>query len=351
MHECPDREHVPSRSRRGHERISSFSGTFVAAEAYHAHVSKLSGKRPGAQSRPNGAGGGFAAAGKGNRAHQRYAGVVQRKAAPQTADPDKTKPEPSVTGSAGAGKPQEVQAGEAFIKGAGDKLDIDPNDVAQNQLGDCWLLAGLQAVAASNPSAIRNMIQKVSPGKWKVTFHFPKTGGGFKNESVVVDAKVPVYKAGGKPMFAQTGDVKGSKKELWALLIEKAYAKTQGSYAKIKGSKHPQEHRVLEMITGKTQKEIHPNKMTADKVLALFSSAMTAQKGVTLASITKSNANAAAAGTHNPKIVLNHGYSLLAVHSKARTVDLRNPWGPKYDAMGLKIEDVVKFFRRARISG
>lgn len=259
--------------------------------------------------------------------------------------------EPSTIGSDAAGKTQESITGEAFIKGATDKLDVDPNDVEQGSLGDCWLLAGLQAVAAANPQAVRDMIKPLKGGKWQVTFYFPGVLYGFNKETVIVDAKVPVSSKGGSPLFAKTGDIKGAKKELWVLLIEKAYAKTQGSYLKIEGDKHPQKHKVLEMITGKGQQEIYPNKMKANDVLARFAAALKAKKAVTLASIKGSHAKAPLAGANNPKIITDHGYSLIKVDTKARTVDLRNPWGDKYNALGLSIDDLVRFFRRARISG
>ncbi len=135
------------------------------------------------------------------------------------------------------------------------------------------------------------------------------------------------------------------------LLIEKAYAKTQGSYLEIEGEKHPKKHKVLEMITGKGEQEIYPNKMKANDVLAQFASALKAEKAVTLASIKDKHAKAPLAEANNPKISADHAYSLIKVDTKARTVDLRNPWGDKYNALGLSIDDVVRFFRRARISG
>ena len=220
--------------------------------------------------------------------------------------------DPSVEGTTAKGKPIEEQKGVPFIKGAGDTLDIDPNDVEQNQLGDCWLLAGLMAIAHTRPELIRNMITSAGPGKWTVTFNFPKTGGGFEKESTTVDAKVPVGRKGGKPWFAQTGDQKAGKKELWGLLIEKAYAQTQGKYANITGSNSPNDHHAMEMVTGKLNSGISPASVTPAELGQQLKTALTTEnKGVTFSSIKDTHANAALADAYKPKIVTNHGYALV----------------------------------------
>lgn len=207
------------------------------------------------------------------------------------------------------------------------------------------------AIAHSNPELIRNMIKPAGKGKWQVTFHFPAKGGGFETESVVVDAKIPVAKKGGRPIFAQVGDTKAGKKELWALLIEKAYAKTQGSYGNITGSKSPSDHRAMEMITGKKNITFSPTAFKANLLLAILEKALTAKRGVTFSSIKDDHAKAPLATKHKPKIVTNHGYALDGVDKKAQTVDLMNPWGRAWDLKDLSITDVKKFFRKIRISG
>lgn len=262
---------------------------------------------------------------------------------------------PSTAGTKGEGKPEEVQEGEAFIKGKGDDLDISANDVQQGSLGDCWLMAGLMAVAKTNPEAIRKMIKPAGAGKWTVTFHFPtRTWGihtGFETESVTVDAKVPVTAAGGSPLFAKVGDVDGGKKELWVLLIEKAYAKTQGKYEKITGSNAPSDHQSMEMITGKRDRTMSPTDESEDDLLATLQTAMTNKQGVQLWSIKKDHDKAPLADSHTPKIITNHGYVLDAVDKKARTVDMQQPWGAEYTVRGLPIADVRRFYREIRIGG
>src|SRR5262245_40584401 len=49
--------------------------------------------------------------------------------------------------------------GDAFIQGFGDANEIDANDVGQGQLGDCYLMASMVALAHSDPQRIRNLIR------------------------------------------------------------------------------------------------------------------------------------------------------------------------------------------------
>jgi hypothetical protein len=262
---------------------------------------------------------------------------------------------PGTEGTDAAGKAVEEQTGDAFIKGAGDADEISPNDVQQGQLGDCWLMAGLMAVAKSNPDAIRNMIKPAGPGKWTVTFYFPDyvlfIRNGFRQESVTVDAKVPVVAPGGSPLFAKVGDTDGARKELWVLLVEKAYAKTQGKYSAITGSNAPSSHQSMEMITGKSDSTLDPSSESEDDLLTKLSAALTAKRGVQCWSIKKDHDKAPLADSHTPKIVTNHGYVLDGVDPAGRTVTLLNPWGPAYTITGLPIADLKKFYREIRIGG
>ena len=75
---------------------------------------------------------------------------------------------PSTTGTDAAGFGEEVQDGDAFIEGDGDAHEVDPNDVNQHALGDCWLMGGLAAIARVHPELIKNMIKPAGPGLSKV---------------------------------------------------------------------------------------------------------------------------------------------------------------------------------------
>jgi hypothetical protein len=168
---------------------------------------------------------------------------------------------------------------------------------------------------------------------------------------VIVDAAVPVTAKGGSPLFAKVGDVKDGKKELWVLLIEKAYAVTQGKYNNITGANSPADHQSMEMVTGKKDSTLDPASTSEDDIASKLSLALSEKRGVTLWTVTKDHANAKDADAHKPRIVTNHGYTLNNVDKDKKTVDLLNPWGSDYAITGLEISKVKKFFRQIRIGG
>lgn len=118
---------------------------------------------------------------------------------------------------------------------------IEPADLRQGHLGDCWLLAAL-ATLAEHPVAIRKCFlnrEYSSRGKYRVRLY-----DGLKRQWViiVIDDYIPVKKGTKDPIF-----VKPNGEELWAMLLEKAFAKFYGSYAKLSGG---QEIGALFQITG-----------------------------------------------------------------------------------------------------
>jgi hypothetical protein len=90
-------------------------------------------------------------------------------------------------------------------------------DVQQNQLGDCWLLASLAEVAARTPSAIQGMFINNYDGTYTVRFF-----NGATPDYVTVDSELPQLSG----VFPFDGPVVGSdgKLILWVALAEKAYA-------------------------------------------------------------------------------------------------------------------------------
>jgi hypothetical protein len=106
---------------------------------------------------------------------------------------------------------------------------IEPADLCQGAVGDCWLVAAF-ACAAEYPDAIRNLFvtKEYNPrGKYRVRIYDPIRE---KFVSVDVDDRIPCQKGTKVPRFMQPH---GS--ELWAIILEKAYAKFCGSYADLDG--------------------------------------------------------------------------------------------------------------------
>ena len=103
---------------------------------------------------------------------------------------------------------------------------IGPNDVNQGALDDSYFLATLSSLAEF-PNRVEAMFvtQEVNlAGIYLVRFFI-----NGRVTSVVIDDHLPV-KPDGKPAFATSRDG-----ELWVSLLEKAWAKLHGSYARIEG--------------------------------------------------------------------------------------------------------------------
>lgn len=131
--------------------------------------------------------------------------------------------------------------------------EIEPSDLAQGAVGDCWLVAAF-ACASEFPDCIRQMFGKCQCQGYNAcilcvpqTFLFYNTvtkeynpRGLYKVrifdpckkkfEIVTVDDRIPCKKGTKKPRFMSPNG-----NELWAIILEKAYAKWCGSYAKLSG--------------------------------------------------------------------------------------------------------------------
>ncbi|HXM56724.1 MAG TPA: C2 family cysteine protease, partial [Candidatus Dormibacteraeota bacterium] len=105
----------------------------------------------------------------------------------------------------------------------------DPvNDINQGDDGDCWFLAGLGAVALTNPALLQQHIRANPNGTYTVTFY--KDG---KAVEITVTDDLPYGTKGGSSV--QPYAHPGSGGADWAQIYEKAYAEFRGGYSQIDG--------------------------------------------------------------------------------------------------------------------
>ncbi|MBL8919556.1 MAG: hypothetical protein JNJ54_11885 [Myxococcaceae bacterium] len=204
----------------------------------------------------------------------------------------------------------EARAGQLTVDGFG------MDDALQGQVGDCYLIAALAAVAKSKPELLAKAIKANDDGTYTVTFYERKTKTG-KPAPVQVTVDGTFATRGSTLEYGAAR----STKELWPLIFEKAYASWKGGFDAIEGGMSAT---ALEALTGKK-----PDWFPVDDA---FGSADIFKK---LKAVCASGAAVVALSKpwdpSEQGIVSDHAYTLLGVEEKAgkQFVTLRNPWGER----------------------
>jgi hypothetical protein len=262
--------------------------------------------------------------------------------------------------------------GKAFVKGAGDTNYVDPNDVKQGSLGDCYLLAAMMAVAKSNPSAIQKLIKPRGKGIYEVSLYVSQQiktvyrrirllGRTIRipigrkivkvPQIITVTDSFPVG-SNGKAAFAKTADLTPeSEPELWVMLLEKAYAVYMGGYDKIEGG---DPGKAMEILTGNSTKTFSCDTYSDKQLTNIIKYAVKHQLPITAASRTlsyekngKTLPNSLGIEAEKYGIVGNHAYVVNNISGSS--VDLRNPWG-SHHISGLSVSNFKKFFYNVQIN-
>jgi calpain-15 len=103
--------------------------------------------------------------------------------------------------------------------------DIEPADIRQGSLGDCYFLSTLASLA-EKPSRIKKLFetdQINEPGIYGI-----KICDLGEWKTILVDDRIPCSRETKEPIFTR-----GNGGEIWVELLEKAWAKVYGGYARI----------------------------------------------------------------------------------------------------------------------
>jgi calpain-15 len=101
--------------------------------------------------------------------------------------------------------------------------NVKPGDVSQGQIGDCYFMATLSALAAFHPQIISDMF--ITKEFNEAGIYAMKVYVNGHRQVVVVDDYIPYYKWARAPAFAKKETL-----NIWPILIEKAWAKVCWCY-------------------------------------------------------------------------------------------------------------------------
>ncbi|KAG9463839.1 hypothetical protein GDO78_020964 [Eleutherodactylus coqui] len=193
-------------------------------------------------------------------------------------------------------------------------------DIRQGQLGNCWFLAPFASLTMKPGLLARVVPENQSFEKdYAGIFHFKFWQYGEWVE-VVVDDLLPTKGEYLEFLYSDVGN------EFWSALLEKAYAKLNGSYEALTGGTL---NEAMEDFTGGIS-EIYDLKNAPDDLYQIMLKATKAES-LLGCSINKTNPNES--DTTSQGLKIDHAYSITAAEQvpyKGKNVQLvrmRNPWG------------------------
>lgn len=183
-------------------------------------------------------------------------------------------------------------------------------DIRQGELGDCYYLAGLGAIAGDSPMTLRQNIVDFNDGTYGV-----RLGNSFYR----VDNDLPVRNGSTQAAFAALG----RENSMWVAVAEKAFAhyrRGQNSYASIEGGNCVEVNRAFGATSSGSQTFASYGNATA-LINDLYNRWSNRQSvGVEFWS-----------GPSNGPVVLGHAYTVASfVRNAAGAITgvvVRNPWG------------------------
>ncbi|KAL6461895.1 hypothetical protein MHYP_G00300400 [Metynnis hypsauchen] len=214
-------------------------------------------------------------------------------------------------------RPKEIVQDPKFIVSGATKADIN-----QGELGDCWLMAAIASLTL-DPDILARVIHSEQnfEENYAGIFHFQLWQYG-QWVDVVIDDLLPTRN--GKLVFVHSLD----KNEFWSALLEKAYAKVNGSYEALKGGSATEG---FEDFTGGIAERYELTKAPSN-LFNIMKRALS--RGSLLSTSISASADQTEALTKE-QLVKTHAYSITAaeeVHVGGHLVQLvrlRNPWGHK----------------------
>ena len=206
-----------------------------------------------------------------------------------------------------------------------DKDKISANDIQQGSIGDCYFLSVIGSLChiyfKNGQKLIEDLFLHTTQTKEHVYGVYIFINGVW--ELVLVDDYFPYIGS----TFKQFAFASSQGNELWVSILEKAWAKVNGCYAKIGCGGSP--HEVFDVLTEAYSEQVSVNKNKADEIWNKMIESQ--KKGFVMTAGTSgdvSNLDIEEVG-----LSPGHAYTVLGVHElegsrgKEKVVRLRNPWG------------------------
>jgi calpain len=216
---------------------------------------------------------------------------------------------------------------ELFVEGAS-RLDVN-----QGILGDCWLLAAVSCLA-TNERLLKRIIpddQSFSDNYAGVfRFHFWQYGRWVE---VLIDDRLPTHN--GKLIYMHSDN----RNEFWSAMIEKAYAKLNGSYEALSGGLTSE---ALTDFTGGVVERFEMRDKAPDD---LFERMLKARKRFSLMGCSIDASPDTMEAALDNGLIIGHAYSVTEVKvieydgGTVQLVRARNPWGDSHEWKGAWSDD------------
>lgn len=213
---------------------------------------------------------------------------------------------------------------EEFFQGDFKVFDnIEPNDIKQGKLGDCWFMCALASLA-ERPELVERLFytkERSPEGFYQV--QFCKSGEWVR---VTVDDYFPCFPKD-TPIFSRSHG-----NELWVLLLEKAYAKLHGSYSLLRGGWAAEG---MMDLTGCPTLNMDFSTVDGQEMLKNDGVWPLIKKydedGALISASTAGEDRFSEAGAPQKKggLVPGHAYTVILVKEALgqRLINIRNPWG------------------------
>ncbi len=209
------------------------------------------------------------------------------------------------------GKSDQLYIGNGKDQSKTWKEAIQPGDVQQGRLGDCYFLASLQTVAQKDPEAIANMIHENgqgADGRHTYTVTFP----GAKNQPITVD----------QPNVYEDSVTAQNASGLWTNVLELAHREITGKNMHDNGG-YPTD--ALELLTGRQAVQSKIDQMKGDTLKDILN--ISNDSNILATACTAKTTTVTDASGNTVDIEAPHAYSIVGYDEKHGLVTVSNPQG------------------------